>query len=255
MAYFERLGSDRFRPTEHVSGAWNEATQHVGPALGLLVHAVEVDLAARRDDPMIISRLSYELLGLVPMDAVDVSVEVIRPGRTIELVEATYAHGDRTGIRLRAWLQQPRDTVAVAGDGFDRIPGPTEMAPWDPTTVWGGGYLASAVVRRTSAGPGRSRYWVRTDVQLLAGEEVSTTARMAALFDIANGMAIRADPTTVHYPNIDLSAHLVRAPQGEWLGYDTRVTFGPGGLGLTASVIHDESGPLGTIAQSLTVRP
>lgn len=255
MSYFDRLDATRFVPTRHVSGAWDETMQHIGPALGLLVHAVESDLAARRDDSMVISRLAYELLGVVPMDVVDVAVEVIRPGRTIELVEATYSHGDRVGIRVRAWLQQPRDTTELAGDGFDPIPGPDEMAPWDPTTVWRGGYLASAQVRRIADAPGRSRYWVRTDVPLIAGEEVGGLARMAALFDIANGMAIRADPEQVHYPNIDLTAHLVRPPRGEWLGYDTRVTFGPGGLGLTSSVIHDEAGPLGTVSQSLTVRP
>ncbi|NLD85035.1 MAG: thioesterase family protein [Actinomycetales bacterium] len=255
MSYFDRLDATRFVPTRHVSGAWDETMQHIGPALGLLVHAVESDLAARRDDPMVNSRLSYELLGVVPMDVVDMAVEVIRPGRTIELVEATYSHGDRVGIRVRAWLQQPRDTTELAGDGFDPIPGPDEMAPWDPTTVWRGGYLASAQVRRIADAPGRSRYWVRTDVPLIAGEEVGGLARMAALFDIANGMAIRADPEQVHYPNIDLTAHLVRPPRGEWLGYDTRVTFGPGGLGLTSSVIHDEAGPLGTVSQSLTVRP
>lgn len=255
MAYFERLGSDGFRPTGHVSGAWDESTQHIGPALGLLVHAVELDLAARRDDAMVVSRLSYELLGVVPMEDVGIQVEVIRPGRTIELVEATYGHGDRTGIRLRAWLQQPRDTAGIAGTGFETIPPPGEMQPWDPTTVWRGGYLASAEARRISDGPGRSRYWVRTDVPLLGDEPVSDLARAAALFDIANGMAIRADPTQVHFPNIDLTAHLVRAPAGEWLGFDTRVTFGSGGLGLTASVIHDEDGPFGTVSQSLTVRP
>lgn len=255
MAYFERMGPGSFRPTGHVSGAWDESMQHIGPALGLLVHEVERDLAARRDDPMVLSRLSYELLGVVPMDAVDVEVQVIRPGRTIELVEATYGHGGRTGIRLRAWLQQPRDTAGIAGTGFDPIPAPGEMEPWDPTTLWNGGYLASAEVKRMSDGPGRSRYWVRTEVPLLAGEDVSTIARMAGLFDIANGMAVRADPTEVHYPNIDLGAHLVREPVGEWVGFDTRVTFGPGGLGLTASVIHDREGPLGTVSQSLTVRP
>lgn len=255
MAYFERLGPDTFRPTDHTSGAWDLATQHIGPALGLLVHAVETDLAARRDDRMVVSRLSYELLGVVPMDRVGIGVEVIRPGRTIELVEATYGHGDRTGIRLRAWLQQPRDTEAIAGDSHDRLPAPEEMEPWDPTTVWGGGYLASARVRRLSEGPGRARYWVCTDVPLLDGEEVSPLARMAALFDIANGMAIRADPEQVHFPNIDLTAHLVRSPGGRWLGFDTRVSFGPGGLGLTTSVIHDQDGPVGTVSQSLTVRP
>lgn len=255
MAYFERLGPGSFRPTDHVSGAWDESTQHIGPAPGLLVHAVELDLAGRRDDPMAISRLTYELLGVVPMDAVDVQVEVIRPGRAIELVEATYSHGDRTGIRLRAWLQQPRDTGPIAGDAFDPLPPPGAMEPWDPTSVWGGGYLASARVRRDSRGPGRARYRVHTDVPLISAEEVSPLARMTALVDIANGMAIRADPDVVAFPNIDLTAHLVRSPAGKWLGFDTRVTFGPGGMGLTGSVIHDENGPVGTVSQSLTVRP
>ncbi|MFN7242916.1 MAG: thioesterase family protein, partial [Dietzia cercidiphylli] len=56
-------------------------------------------------------------------------------------------------------------------------------------------------------------------------------------------------------PNIDLTAHLFREPRGEWVGFDTRVSFGPGGLGLTSSTLHDESGPIGTLAQTLTVRP
>lgn len=255
MAYFDRVGPNSFRPTDHVSGAWDESMQHIGPALGLLAHAVEVDCASRREDQMVISRLSYELLGVVPMDVVDIEVEVVRPGRTIELVEVTYGHGDRTGTRLRAWLQKPRDTAEIAGDGFDPIPPPQNMEPWDPTSVWPGGFLASADVRRDLAGPGRARYWVRTAVPLLAGEDVSPLSRVAGLIDIANGMAIRAEPEQVQFPNIDLTAHLVRQPQGEWVGFDTRVTFGPGGLGLTASVIHDEVGPLGTVSQSLTVRP
>ena len=255
MAYFMRLGEDTFRPTEHVSGAWDITTQHIGPALGLLVHQIQQDLAARREDPMVISRLSYELLGVVPMDVVDVEIEVIRPGRTIELVEATYGHGDRAGIRVRAWLQQPRETDRIAGVALETIKPPEEMPEWDPTTVWGGGYLASARVRRTEIADGHSRYWVRTDIPLLEGEPVSDLARAAGLFDIANGMAIRADPAQVHFPNIDLTAHLVRDPRGPWLGFETRVTFGPGGLGLTSSVIHDLDGPVGTVAQSLTVRP
>ncbi len=34
MSYFERLGPTSFRATEHVGGAWNEAEQHIAPALG-----------------------------------------------------------------------------------------------------------------------------------------------------------------------------------------------------------------------------
>jgi hypothetical protein len=33
------------------------------------------------------------------------------------------------------------------------------------------------------------------------------------------------------------------------------VSFGAVGLGLTSTVLHDEQGPVGTMAQLLTVRP
>jgi hypothetical protein len=95
---------------------------------------------------------------------------------------------------------------------------------------------------------------VQTDIPLL-DEPSSPLATAAGLFDIANGMTVRADPAAVAFPNVDLTAHLVRAPRPGWLGFDTTVTFGPGGHGLTSSVLHDEDGPLGTLAQTLTVRP
>jgi hypothetical protein len=92
-------------------------------------------------------------------------------------------------------------------------------------------------------------------VSLVAGEEVSGLAAAAGLFDIANGMTVRANPLEVAFPNVDLTAHLFRPPSGEWVGFDTTVSFGPGGLGLTSSVLHDTDGPTGTLSQVLTVRP
>lgn len=68
-------------------------------------------------------------------------------------------------------------------------------------------------------------------------------------------MAVRADPSTVAFPNLDLTAHLFGMPEGEWLGFDTSVSFGQQGLGLTSTVLHDARGPIGTLAQALTVRP
>jgi hypothetical protein len=129
------------------------------------------------------------------------------------------------------------------------------MEPWDPTSVWRGGFIASAEVRRRQVEPGRAAYWVRSALPLLRDEEVSRVASVAGLLDIANGMTVRADPTQVAFPNIDLTAHLFDQPTGEWIGFDTTVSFGAGGVGLTSSVVHDERGPVGTSAQVLTVRP
>lgn len=255
MAYFEPTGDHTFRATEHTGGAWDTGTQHIAPALGLLVHAVEEDRDARREDGLVVSRLSYDILGTVPVAEVDVAVEVLRAGRTIELVQATLAHGGRAVVLLRAWLLQPRDTAPLQGSALEPVAGPDEHEPWDPTTVWPGGFIASVEVRRRQVAPGRATVWVRTPVPLVEGREVGRLAATVGLLDIANGMTVRADPQAVAFPNLDLTAHLVAAPQGAWVGLDTRVTFGADGLGLTHSVVHDETGPIGTSSQTLTVRP
>ncbi len=249
-SYFERTGPSTFRPTGHVGGAWQLDEQHIAPALGLMTHLVEVERGSSRA----ISRLSFDILGVLPLEEVSVSVRVRRPGRTVELVEAELSHAGRPAVLLRAWLMAGRDTSSLAGTHLPVLPPPAAMEEWDPTTVWPGGFIASAQLRRNSEEPGRARYWVRTDVPLL-DEPVSPLASAAGLFDIANGMAVRVDPRSVAFPNVDLTAHLVRDPEPGWLGFDTTVTFGPTGHGLTSSVLHDERGPFGTVAQSLTVRP
>ncbi|GAB7005708.1 thioesterase family protein [Nocardioides sp. AN3] len=255
MPYFVRTGDTTFMPTEHVSGAWRTDEQHIAPALGLMTHAVETDHRARRTSgALTISRLSFDILGVLPMEEVEVDVRVLRPGRTIELAEAVLRHEDRAAVLLRAWLLADRDTAALAGTALPSLPPPASVPTWDPTEVWPGGFIASAQLRREEAVPGRAHFWVRTEIDLL-DEPTSPLASAAGLFDIANGMTVRESPATVAFPNIDLTAHLVRTPQPGWLGFDTTVTFGPEGHGLTSSRIHDERGPLGTVVQSLTVRP
>lgn len=255
VPYFHRLNTHRFLATEAVGGAWNEAEQHIAPALGLLVHAVEQHRDARRDDGLVIGRLAYEILGTVPVGEVEIEVEVVRPGRTIELVEATLSHAGRSVVLLRTWLMATRPTTDIAGTSIPSMPPPEEMKRWDPTSVWPGGFIASAEVRRDYIEPGRSRFWVRTQMPLIEDESVSSFARFAGLLDIANGMTIRVSPQQVAFPNLDLTAHFFVEPAGEWVGFDTSVSFGPNGLGLTSSMIHDVNGPVGTLAQVLTVRP
>jgi hypothetical protein len=255
VAYFERCGEQRFRATEHTEGAWDQATQHIAPALGLLAHAVESDRGVRRGQDLVIGRLSYDILGTVPVEEFDIEVEMVRAGRTIELVEAVLTHGGRAAVRLRAWLLERRDTRTVAGTEHEPIPGPEETEPWDPTTVWPGGFIHTAEVRRHQRAPGRATYWVRTDVPLLADESVSALSRAVGLLDIANGMTVRAAPADVLFPNVDLTAHFFAQPQGAWLGFDTTVSFGSEGAGLTTTVLHDERGPIGTSSQCLVVRP
>ena len=253
--YFERLSASAFRASEHVGGAWRADEQHIAPALGLLVHAVECDLHDRRPDELVVGRLSFDILGTIPDDVVEVDVAVVRPGLTIELVEATLVHAGRAAVRLRAWLLQPGRTGDLAGTALPALPAPDELSRFDVAALWPGGFIASVEVRRRELALGRAVSWVRTPLPLVAGEEVSRLAASAGLLDIANGLAVRASPRDVTFPNLDLTAHLFEQPQGSWLGFDTTVSFGASGVGLTSSVLHDERGPVGTMSQVLTVRP
>lgn len=258
MAYFERTGPSTFRATEHTGGAWALDEQHIAPSLGLLAHVVEVDRDRRRPDdptPLPLARLSFDILGTLPIEEVETSVTVRRPGRTIELVEATLSHNGRPAVLLHAWLLQTRNSSAVSGTGFTSIPGPDETPEWRPSDAWPGGFIKTAEVRRTQVEPGRGHFWVRTIEQLLDDEPVSPTASAVRLLDIANGMTVRQHPRDVAFPNLDLTAHLVRAPKPGWVGFDTSVTFGDSGIGLTSSILHDEDGPIGALNQILTVRP
>lgn len=255
MAYFQRTGEHTFRATEHVGGAWDLSTQHIAPALGLLAHVVETDHRRRRAGDLAVARLSYDILGTIPVDEMDTRVEVLRPGRTIELVQVTLSHAGRAAVILRAWLMEPRDTAALEGTTLPTIPGPDETPAWDATSVWPGGFISSVEVRRRQAEPGRATFWVRTAHELVEGEPVSPMAAATGLLDISNGMTVRASPQEVAFPNIDLTAHVFRQPAGGWVGFDTSVSFGADGVGLTTSVVHDVHGPVGTSNQMLTLRP
>ncbi len=255
MAYFHRTGPTTFRPSEHVGGGWTPHEQHIAPALGLLVHVIEGDREARRGDDLVVARLSFDILGTLPIDEVTTTVTVTRPGRTIELVQARLAHRGRDAVLVRAWLLQRRDTRTLSGSALPRIPAAREMPAWEPSSLWPGGFISTAEVRRVELEPGRAAFWVRTPIPLLAGEPTSALARAVGLFDIANGMTVRARPDEVAFPNVDLTAHLFDQPHGEWVGFDTTVTFGADGVGLTSSVLHDHRGPVGTMAQVLTIRP
>lgn len=254
-AYFERLDSRTFRPTEHASGAWNATEQHISPALGLMVHCIELDQTARRDDDLRLGRLSCDIYGTVPMESFKITVDVLRPGRTIELVRASMTHGGRTIVEARAWYLRQMNSSDIAGQHFETLPPREEMPAFDLTTVWPGGLIASAEMHSTDREPGYSRSWIKPRVPLLADEKVSPVAAAAGLLDIANGIAVRSDAASVMFANIDLTAHFFRHPTTRWLGFDTRVAFGPDGVGETHTVLHDEAGPIGTVAQCLTVRP
>ena len=256
ISYFERAGAGRFRPTAATGGAWAVDEQHISPMTGLVVHAVETFAAARGADGLAVARVSMDILGVLKLEDFAIVVESVRPGRTIELLEAVVIARGRPAVRARVWRMAEPDTAAVAGGQAPALPAPESVPGWAMSDAWPGEFITTLEVRPTvPVRPGRTTAWISTRLDLLAGEQVSDLARFLALVDTANGIAVRESPKDWLFPNLDLTVHLHRQPRGRWTGLDTTVVFGAHGHGLTSTTLHDLDGPVGRAEQILTVRP
>ena len=252
-SYYVRTGDHEFRATSHTGGAWKADEQHIAAPMGLLAHLIERD-HAERSGSLALARVSYDIFGVIPLDVCAVDVRVVRPGRTIELVEATLSHGGRTALTARAWLLATSDTSHIAGTALAPVAPRDTMTAWDYSNDWAGGFVKSIEAWRTEEAPGRAQGWIRPLYPILEGEPSSSRARMLGVIDTANGLTPRENPERVMFPNLDLTVSLMREPVSEWVAYDTRVTFAETGIGLTQTILHDEQGPIGALNQTLTVR-
>lgn len=252
--YYQTLGDGRFRSTIHAQGAWNEHEQHMAPASGIMADCLE------RHEPredMRMARLSYEILGLIPGGEFEVVTSTLRPGKTIELVQAELVAGGRVAIRATAWRLITSDTSAVAAVEDAAILPPDECKPFDGVSIWPGGYIRSLEMRvALGHRPGAGQVWLRSNHALTERSDTGDLARLIGLVDTANGIAARVPPGKDSYafPNLDLQIHMHRRPDGEWLGLDNAVSFGADGIGLTSTVLHDLAGPFGRAEQILTLR-
>lgn len=250
-AYFVRRAGDTLVSTLHTQGAWQPGEQHLAAASAMVLAEVERRLPSDK----LVSRVSFDVLGVIYSGAFTIEVNVVRPGRTIELIEACMRHGERVSIRARVWRLAASDTARVAGVEWDALPPPESMPRLAFSDIWTGGYIHSIDAHQDAAArPGRGRSWLRTRYPLVLGEVDPPTAGFVKLVDTANGLVVRENPNQVFFANVDLTLHFLRQPQAGWVGFDTRVNFGPTGLGETFTVLSDASGPVGTAAQSLTVR-
>ena len=114
-ALFEPSG-DGFRAAPMTRGPWDTAMMHGGAPSALLAHEIE---QLEPGAELAVARLTIEFLAGVPVGDVSVRASLAKPGRRLQIVDATLAAGDRPAclaraVRLRV-ADLPQARAAAAG--------------------------------------------------------------------------------------------------------------------------------------------
>lgn len=245
-----------FASSELTRGPWDRDSQHAGPPCALLGRAVDRGGALERAR---LARITFEILKPVPIARLECTAQVVRPGRSVELIEGALSHEGSDLIRARAWRIRTEDVdLDEEGPEARSAPGPAQAGGGSYFPVeWDAGYHTAMEMRFVNGGyteAGPAVVWMRMRVPLVEGEEPSPLDRVLVAADAGNGVSSPLDYRRWLFINADLSVALRRFPAGEWVCLDAISYAEPDGVGLSDTALFDEGGLIGRATQSLLVR-
>ncbi|WP_336087808.1 thioesterase family protein [Nocardia sp. SSK8] len=248
----------RFESTELTRGPWSPDAQHAGPPSALLGHVIE--RCAPREGFQV-GRVAVEILGPVPLAPLTARAEVVRSGRSVELIEATLSTERGPVMRATAWRLKLADApldlpMEFLPSGSRTLPAQTEpeMFPSDQPIGFHTG-IEYRFTTGTFAEPGPAVCWIRLKYPIVAGTTPSPLERTLAAADSGNGVSSVLDWSKYLFINTDLTVSLHRHPVGEWVCLDAVTHPQPHGIGLAESALFDETGPIGRSTQTLLIAP
>ena len=250
---FYSVDGDRVVPSELTRGPWDPNSQHAGPPSALLARALEL---CEPRAGMRIGRVTVEILAPLPIAPMTLSAQVVRPGRSVEMVESVLEGRNAASSPGRAAGGSPRPTSRRTGSRRSRrlvVTAARRSSSSRPGEAVGW-HTAMEIVfaRGRFLEPGPATVWMRPRVALVEGDEISPLQRVMLAADGGNGVSAPLDWSSFIFINTDLTVHLLRPPEGEWVCLDS-VTH-VDGIGMTDTALWDERGRIGRAAQTLLVR-
>jgi acyl-Coa thioesterase superfamily protein/acyl-CoA thioesterase superfamily protein len=259
-SFYEPDG-ELFVSTELTRGPWDPDAQHAGPPAALIGREVERlgggRIGGDGGPPAQVGRITYEVLRSVPIAPLRVAATIARPGRRVEMFEATLS--DEAGeplMRAQGWrLRTEAVDFEAPEPALEAPPGPESGEPGEFFhTGYDVGYHSAMEYRFTRGAfmeLGPATVWMRMAVPLLPGEEPTPLQRVLAAADSGNGVSAALDWSRYLFINVDLSVHLHRMPEGEWVCLDAITVPEPNGIGMSDTRLLDERGAIGRAAQTL----
>jgi Thioesterase-like superfamily len=253
-------------PTEHARGPWDPRALHGGAPAALIARAFErVEPGAE----LPFARLGFEFLKPIPFAELQVSTQIVRNGRRVQELTAELRAGEETIGRASALRIQPvpeglpdpdRHRAQPGPEPVRALPGPEQgqvvkfaLNDTETSSLATTGMEMSWLTDPWSLGPGQ--VWMRLRRPVVPDEEASALLRLVATADFGNGISAELPFDKYLFINADLTIHLWRRPQGEWIGLDAKTVLMDGGIGTAESVLHDTDGPVGRAVQTLVVQP
>jgi hypothetical protein len=221
---------------------------HGGAVSGLIVARLEAE--ALKQGAGVALSASVLLLRPAPMAPLHVAVAALRLGGRVSAFEAIVsAEGKR--------IAQGAATFAKPGSVEETLE--AQAAATDPAAlpVWRDhprgaryGFFDILDIREDD----QRRKWGRLKSPLTA--EPSPLADVFAIADCATAFDLSGRgkfPAPYGHPNVDISIHVSRAPQGPWIGVAPDSDWRREAIGMTEAKLFDETGPLGRSCQAVVL--
>jgi len=242
-------------PHADARAPWSPDMLHGRLLGGLAAWAVERD---HGDADFVPVRLTVDLYKAPAMDLTTVETKLVRAGGRVRAVDAFITVGGHDVARASTlWLKR-----SAAPEGEEQLPHtPMWDAPspeadageWPFTDV---AFDVRPIGDRGFGAPGPEprRVWLRDRRPLVDGTDFTPFVRAALCADFASPFA-NSGPEGLDYINADLTLHLGRLPDGEWIGIETNDRIAADGVSVAQCRYFDAAGPIGFSSTCAVVTP
>ena len=251
-----------YHPTETAGSPWGLVSLHGGAPTALMVAAMQDRFSA---EEMQLVRFTVDLFRSVPMAPLRMECKTIRDGKRVKMFDVSLFH-DRVEVCRASGLVLQKTEVEVPDYARRDVSLPEHIGQamtQEPVVGIGPEHrmfegVSTPGLHRTipmkpvflNMGVGHGCSWARLPVAVIEGRDNSLLDGVAVLADFANGFSQVHLSEEVGFINADLVVNLFRMPESEWICIDARAFPQATGLSMVETVLYDEKGMIGRVAQS-----
>lgn len=245
-----QLEGSTYVPTTLAIGPWDKRMQNGVAINALVAHAVEQTPCLT---PMVTCRLVTDIQKPAKMAPIAAKVDVIREGTKLQLLQVELLQDDNVVVRASALR------VRISGSPTTHFAKHSVAVPELPSLNTRRTGLSHITETRVEAGGienlGPGLLWSRTWGEILPSVPISPFVHCAMAADFGSGLSSYVDWRDWSYANVDISLHLTRMPEEEWIRVSAVTESAGNGIAIVDTRLSDQQGEFGHAHQTLFINP